>query len=260
MDYEAEARQELLIWQREMLRDPGLFNRAARHFQSKINSYVPERIHEMTTAVIKQMTRAVLTGSHYTTQAPPSSGTLAEREALVRNKIDIYRRTAAAEGGITGAGGFLLGLADFPLLITIKLKLLFEIAALYGYATEDYQERLYLLHIFQLAFSNDTQRRNVYLRIADWRNQQARLPASIHEFDWRTFQQEYRDYIDLAKLAQLLPIIGAPVGIVVNNRLVRRLGATAMNAYRMRWFEAADSRLLSNDGAQAPEPSNFPQA
>jgi len=59
----------------------------------------------------------------------------------------------------------------------------------------------------------------------------------MDEFDWRKFQQEYRDYIDLAKLAQLIPIIGAPVGVIVNHRLLKKLGVTAINAYRMRWFE-----------------------
>ena len=93
--------------------------------------------------------------------------------------------------------------------------------------------------MFQLAFSSDAHRRDVYLRIADWERQRELLPPSIDDFDWRTFQQQYRDYIDLAKLAQLVPVIGAPVGIVVNNRLVQRLGRTAMNAYRMRWFSAA---------------------
>jgi hypothetical protein len=58
----------------------------------------------------------------------------------------------------------------------------------------------------------------------------------MHQFDWRTFQQEYRDYIDLAKLAQFIPVIGAPVGAVVNYRLLDKLGRTAMNAYRMRWL------------------------
>ena len=72
------------------------------------------------------------------------------------------------------------------------------------------------------------------------RNQKSKdLPEDIHQFDWRNFQQEYRDYIDLAKMAQLIPIIGAPVGFVVNARLIRKLGLTAMNAYRMR--------LLKND-------------
>ena len=57
-------------------------------------------------------------------------------------------------GGITGAGGILLGLADFPLLIGIKMKLLYNITALYGHDVTDYKERVYLLYIFQLAFSS----------------------------------------------------------------------------------------------------------
>jgi hypothetical protein len=64
------------------------------------------------------------------------------------------------------------------------------------------------------------------------------LPDDIKQFDWRTFQQEYRDYLDIAKMAQLIPVIGAPVGLVVNYRLIKKLGVTAMNAYRMRWIDA----------------------
>jgi hypothetical protein len=57
----------------------------------------------------------------------------------------------------------------------------------------------------------------------------------MSEFDWRTFQLEYRDYIDIAKLLQLVPFIGAPVGAYVNHRLTEKLGKAAMNAYRLRW-------------------------
>ncbi len=39
---------------------------------------------------------------------------LIHREALVKDKIESYGKTGAAEGGITGAGGFLMSLADFP--------------------------------------------------------------------------------------------------------------------------------------------------
>jgi hypothetical protein len=112
--------------------------------------------------------------------------------------------------------------------------LLFEIASLYGLDINDYRERVYLLHIFELAFSSDEHRRKVYLKMTDWRSKAQALPDDIHAFDWRSFQQEYRDYIDLAKMAQLVPLIGAPVGVVVNYRLVKKLGTTAMNAYRMR--------------------------
>jgi hypothetical protein len=242
-NYEQQALADLRRWQEQMSARPGMWSQATRGLQRRINGLIPERVHETLTSVIKQMTRAVIAGSNFTAPPPLRDRTLSQREILVTEKIENYSRTAAIEGGLTGAGGFFLGLADFPLLLGIKLKLLFDIGALYGYSGEDYKERVYLLHAFQLAFSSDAHRLDVYRRMADWRVYSEQLPASLDEFDWRTFQQEYRDYIDLAKLAQLLPIVGAPVGVIVNNRLVRRLGRTATNAYRLRWF--ADSAKSS---------------
>jgi hypothetical protein len=114
--------------------------------------------------------------------------------------------------------------------------MLFDIAGLYGYDVNDYRERLYILYIFQLAFSSQDHRRNTYLQIANWEKHKHELPPDINQFEWRTFQQQYRDYIDLAKLAQLIPGIGAVVGVIVNYRLLKKLGLTAMNAYRIRKF------------------------
>ncbi|KAA6430820.1 EcsC family protein [Rufibacter glacialis] len=239
--YEERILLELQEWKLQMQKEPSLMNHLSRGMQQKLNSYIPEKVHQALTATIKQMIRAVLFGATHTTGKTLAPVTLEQKEATVLDRIAFYKKTAAAEGGITGAGGFLLGLADFPLLLGIKLKMLFDIAALYGHSVDDYRERLYLLHIFQLAFSGQQQRREVYGQIADWETKKDHLPQDIHEFDWRTFQQEYRDYIDLAKMAQLIPIIGAPVGAVVNYRLLQKLGTTAMNAYRMRWQE---TRLL----------------
>jgi EcsC family protein len=243
-DYERQARIELRRWQELMSAPPGMWSQATRGLQRRINGLIPERVHQTVTSVIKQMTRAVIAGSSFTAPAPLLDRTLSQREVLIAEKIENYSRTAAIEGGVTGAGGFFLGLADFPLLLSIKLKLLFDIGALYGFAGEDYKERVYLLHVFQLAFSSDAHRLDVYNRMLDWPAYREQLPASLGDFDWRTFQQEYRDYIDLAKLAQLLPIVGAPVGVIVNNRMVRRLGRTAINSYRMRWF--ADDSATAN--------------
>lgn len=241
--FEHQIFLELQAWQAEMLRAPGLFSRTTRRVQSKINGYVPDKVHTALTTLIKQMIEGVLTGSKYIGEKPLLGVTLEERETQVRRRIATSQRTASIEGGITGAGGILLGLADFPLLLTIKLKLLFDIASLYGHDAEDYKERLYILAIFQLAFSSDEHRRDVYLQIVDWDQRAAALPPSLSQFDWRALQQEYRDYIDLAKLAQLLPLIGAPVGYVVNKRLVNKLGRTAMNAYRMRALQAHTTAL-----------------
>jgi hypothetical protein len=237
MQYELKAGNELIKWQKKMQRKPSLINRMSKGVQKKINNLIPEKVHTAMTTTIKQMVKVVLFGSKITTEPPRTQGSLEVREAVVEEKIKFYRKAAAIEGGVTGAGGILMGLADFPLLLGIKLKMLFDIAAVYGFDVRDYKERVYLLYIFQLAFSSQEQRRKVYVQLEDWNKQVQSLPADINQFDWRTFQQEYRDYIDIAKMAQLVPLIGAPVGVVVNYQLIRKLGNTAMNAYRMRWLK-----------------------
>ena len=241
MSYEQIAYKEVITWQKEMIRNPSFFNRISKRMQTKINSYIPEKIHKVVTTAIKQMIRGVLFGARYTTKQPATIISLQETEEEIQKLITTYKRTASVEGGITGAGGILLGLAEFPILLGIKLKMLFDLATVYGFDVKDYKERLYILHIFQLAFSSHEHRRQVYEQMLGWDKQKEKLPDDIHQFDWRSFQQEYRDYIDLAKMAQLIPGIGAVVGIVVNYKLIKKLGQTAMNAYRMRLFK--DSKI-----------------
>lgn len=240
--YEDIAMSELRSWQDKMQKPPSLVNKLAIGLQHKVNKIIPERIHQAVTVAIKQMVRSILFGAGHTTKKPLEGATLQEREVMVQKRINFYKKVAATEGGVTGAGGFLMAMADFPVLLGIKMKLLFEIAALYGHDVKDYRERLYMLRIFQLAFSSQHQRNLVYAQIKNWEQQTHELPADIHAFDWRTFQLEYRDYLDLVKLAQMIPGIGAAVGLVVNYRLINQLGKTAINAYRMRWASSSSSQ------------------
>lgn len=232
--HEDKAREELIAWQKKMQRRPGLVDRISKKMQTKVNSWIPEKVHKAITDVIRQMVKGVLFGAEFTTGRQLDSSSLEVKETAIAERIKFYKNTAAVEGGITGAGGILLGIADFPLLLGIKIKLLFDIANLYGFDVRDYKERVFILHIFQLAFSSQQQTREVYKTMANWNEYAKKLPEDINQFDWRNFQQEYRDYIDLAKLAQLIPVIGAAVGVVVNYRLIKKLGVTAMNAYRQR--------------------------
>lgn len=238
--YQENIRIELEFWKREMMEKPSFLNKMTNNIQKKINSYIPEKVHTAITVTIKKMVQAVLYGSTYTTSMVPAVEiSILHREALVKQKIDNYCKTGAAEGGITGAGGFLMSMADFPVLIGIKMKMLFEIAALYGFDVKDYKERLYILYIFQLAFSSQHGRTKVFMHMENWDQKRHILPENSENFDWRTFQQEYRDYIDLAKMAQLLPVVGAAVGAVANYQLIKKLGKTAMQAYRMRIIDQA---------------------
>ena len=245
MIIDASITTELSHWQTRMRRKPNLVDHLSKEAQNRINRIIPEKVHSAITVIIKNMIRGVLFGAQYTVPKVTTYATLTEVEAAVDRRIEIYKNTAAAEGGITGAGGFLAAMADFPILLGIKLKLLFDIAAIYGFDVKDYKERLYILHIFGLAYSSQQYRRALFAKMEDWDAKKHQLPDDVHQFEWRSFQQEYRDYIDLAKLAQLIPGIGAVVGFVVNYRLIKKLGDTAKNAYRMRLLQmaAAEKKL-----------------
>ncbi|MDZ7648250.1 MAG: EcsC family protein [Cytophagales bacterium] len=243
--YEQDVLLELARWQKEMKQRPSFFNKLSKGMQTRVNKIIPEKVHQVFTTAIKQMVRGVLAGSGFINPKPLHDLKFLAREMAAREKIKVYRNTATAEGAITGAGGFLLGLADFPLWLTVKIKMLFEIAAVYGYDVNDFKERLYILHIFQLTFSSQKGRQQTYAIMEGWDEYSATLPTTMQEFDWRNFQQEYRDYIDLAKLLQLVPGIGAVVGAYVNHKLTEKLGEFAMMAYRMRVMNAPLKKLQS---------------
>ncbi|WP_255494184.1 EcsC family protein [Hufsiella ginkgonis] len=169
-------------WQQKMRRKPSLGDRISRGVQNKVNNLIPGKVHHAITVAIRKMVQLVLFGSKHLTARPAKVSSPELTEALVRSKIENYRHTAAAEGALTGAGGILWGLADFPLLLGIKLKLLFEIASLYGFDVKEYKERVYILYVFQLAFSSQERRNAIYKQyIAGWDAYAATLPENVDD-------------------------------------------------------------------------------
>ncbi|WP_342505001.1 EcsC family protein [Sporosarcina sp. FSL K6-2383] len=231
IDYIAKVEDELVFWKQKMTRRSGPIGRASKKAQGKVNGLIPEKVHNVITESIKNMVKATLVGSNLTTKKKQvTSLSLYERDELFKEKLTNFRKTAVIEGAGTGAGGIMLGLADFPLLLSIKMKFLFEAAAVYGFDTNEYEERLFILHIFHLAFSSEETRKETLPIIENW-EQQKHL---IADMDWQDFQQEYRDHIDLVKMFQLIPGFGAIVGAFANYNLLDQLGEVAMNSYRLR--------------------------
>jgi hypothetical protein len=236
---EASVRAEVAAWRAKVLKRPGLWDRATRGTQERINKVIPERVHAIVTAGVEAMTRGILFGSDLIQIRPRAEGSLAARELRARAMIRTYRTTASVEGGVAGAGGFVLAAADFPALMAIKVRMLGDVVGAYGWGGDTVRERLFVLHIFHLAFASAKRRPEALAELEGW-IAGVDQPQAVTDYDWRRFQIEYRDYIDLAKMAQLIPVVGAPIGAVVNWRLVDRLGETAMMACRMRWMAEAD--------------------
>ncbi|MDN3671188.1 EcsC family protein [Echinicola jeungdonensis] len=235
--YEEIAFNEMNAWLKKVKKNPSIINRMATGVQHKINDYIPEKVHQAITYAVEKMVKGVIFGSSYINATMPEKATFEMRESRIKEKIKFYQRTASVEGAVTGAGGILWGFVDFPAFFAIKMKLMFEIASLYGYDVKDLKERLFILYIFQLAFCSQKRRKELAGFMENWPQYSKTLPKEESEIDWRTFQIEYRDYMDLAKLAQLIPVIGAGVGAITNYRLADHLGKSAMQCYRIRYFD-----------------------
>jgi hypothetical protein len=142
-----------------------------------------------------------------------------------------------AEGAGTGAGGIMLSMVDFPALIAIKMKYLFELAHVYGYDTRQFSERVFVLKVFQMAFSGPEKRAELLHSINYWELEKTRWQSDsdyAKQMDWETFQMEYRDAIDFRKMLQMVPGIGAVAGAWANYSILGDLREIAANAYRLR--------------------------
>ncbi|WP_399209323.1 EcsC family protein [Sutcliffiella horikoshii] len=233
--YEEKVMDETRRWKMQVAKKSTMFQRFSKGAQNKVNAVIPEKVHTIITESIKKMVQGTLVGSNMTTKMNEGHVvmTLEEKEKWIEEKLNVYKKTAAVEGAGTGAGGILLGLADFPLLLSIKMKFLFEVAAIYGFNTKNYEERVFVLYIFQLAFSSDSRRKEVLRYIENWEEHK----EEAKELDWKAFQQEYRDHIDLIKMLQMIPGFGAVVGAYANYNFLDQLGTTAKNCYRLRMFK-----------------------
>ncbi|MGI8314509.1 EcsC family protein [Halobacillus mangrovi] len=231
MDYETKVKKEAERWSRSLEKRSSVLQRTSKRLQSSINQRIPDQIHSVVTESIRKMIEVSLTTSEYIRPVDVNSSlSFQVREQLVRERLDQYKKTAAFEGAGTGFGGFWLGAADFPLLLSIKMKFLFDAGQIYGLDVRKYEERVFLLHLFMLAFSSDEAKEKVRGKVLNWNH----LDLKQKNMDWKTLQIEYRDTLDFVKLFQLIPGFGAVVGYVANGRMMEHLGETTMNACRLR--------------------------
>jgi len=238
MNYEEKAREEIAAWEHQLFKPPGWLEKTSKRIGNRINNLLPPKVHDIITTTIKSIVRTALFGAEYTPRRPVQQTLnleLSDQEA--KRLFSLYQKIAVAEGAGTGAGGLLLNVVDFPALIAIKMKFLFELAHNYGYDTKHFSERVFILKVFQLTFSGPEQRAKLLNSIKSW-DSEKKLWSSDTEYyknmNWETFQKEYRDAIDFRKLLQMVPGIGAVAGAWANYTILEELGQTATNAYRLR--------------------------
>jgi uncharacterized protein (DUF697 family) len=235
--YQKIIRRELYEWEREMTKESSLSKRLSKAIQTGIHSLTPKKVENIITASYKTAINTVISGSCWLTKTSihvhPS---LAESDGMVRRVYQTYYKIAVAQGIGFGLGGFFINLADLPALMTTQVKFLFDCCKLYGFNPDKESERLFIIYVFQLAYSSNERRAKILHMIRDWD-----FYAKDLEPDWEKLQLEYRDYMDIAKILQLLPVVGAVAGAAANHNLMGTLKKTAMNAYRLRILNSEKS-------------------
>ncbi|WP_139997452.1 EcsC family protein [Paenibacillus paridis] len=238
MNYEQKVYDEIVDWEHSFFKPPGWLERTSKSIGKRINDLIPPKMHDVITTTIKSIVLTALFGSEYTPKRPVQqtlSLEIADQEA--KRLFSLYQKIATAEGAGTGAGGIVLNIVDFPALIAIKMKFLFELAHVYGFDTKHFSERVFILKVFQMAFSGPKQRAALLNVIKQWDTEKEQWASNTEyskSMDWETFQKEYRDAIDFRKMLQMVPGIGAVAGAWANYTILEELRESAMNAYRLR--------------------------
>ena len=150
--YEEKVIKELEQWKATFMKDSSMMTRFSKKVQTKVQQLIPAKVQKVLTETIRMMVQTISAGSNFIKpKLKETNWSLQRRDDEVRKKW-MSIKIAAAEGAGTGAGGILLGLADFPLLLGIKIKFLFDAATLYGFDTSDKEERLLSFTFSNLPF------------------------------------------------------------------------------------------------------------
>jgi hypothetical protein len=237
--YEKMALKRVKHFESELYR-PSQFQNWTKGIQQKMDDIIPRKVHQSIAYALEKGIKGFLRGLnliHWDRFSKHLNKDLSlhdlseEAEKIVRK----YKRIATLEGAGTGFGGILASTIDFPALLSIKLKLLQELAILYGYRLENFEERVFILKIFQLQFSGKASRQKLWKEVKNWELQQEYNEwESWEEFNWEEFYMEYKQSIEIKKLFQIIPGFGAIVGAWANYSFLDDLGETAILCYQLR--------------------------
>jgi hypothetical protein len=238
MDYKRKIQREIADWEHKMFKPPGWLEKTSKTIGSRINHLIPPKVHSIMTTTIRSIVRTALFGAEYTpSRKVEHTLELEAADQEAKELFALYQKIAVAEGAGTGAGGIMLSMVDFPALIAIKMKFLFVLAHVYGYDTKHFSERVFILKVFQMAFSGPENRAKLLHSIKPWHMEKEQWLSDAdyaQHMDWETFQIEYRDAMDFRKMLQMVPGIGAIAGAWANYTILDELHEFAMNAYRLR--------------------------
>lgn len=261
--YWATAEREIQAWES---RKPGYLARAGDAVlwvpQKLLGLLIPRSAQEAVAKAIEGALRGTndLAGKSFLndhiqfrvdTLRDQHGDALKARDHAAREYWSWHVGYAFVEGGLTGAPGLPGLVADIPLLFSIVMRLINQVAACYGYDPADPLEKDYALHVLRTGGSSDIKAKmeflvalkqveQVLLKVT-WK----RMNASLAQRELsrlsalaaiRAFARSLGIQVTKRKSLQAVPVVGAVVGASFNATFVNDVGRAAYMSYRRRWM------------------------
>src|SRR3546814_4642051 len=103
--YEEQATRQVRNWEAEMQAHPSFSGKVSKNLQDRINRAIPEKVHNVITTSIREMTRGVFYGAGFLNLSPLEMASLRVREHRVRGRIRFTRIDGRAQAAVPGPGG-----------------------------------------------------------------------------------------------------------------------------------------------------------
>jgi hypothetical protein len=237
-DYEARIVEEIATWKGERM---GLYGRVTgkvtRPFAWVLRHMVPE------IAARKAIEAAYATSDWLASPAEVlKKGGVGNLEDLQHKSLELSDRladgiglgsqsVAAVDGALTGAGGFLLAVADVGALAVVALRAIHRVGHCYGYPLDRSQDRAYVLGILMVAGIKSPAERIELLG----KLQQVENWVLAETVEALALESLSKQFIKLASL-EAVPGVGAVFGSAANVVFVRQVLRTARHIFQERWL------------------------
>ncbi|WP_342536947.1 EcsC family protein [Sporosarcina sp. FSL K6-3508] len=217
-----------------------------------IDKWTPDFIQRKIGILLDELGQYIQTGGSYLSSVSKISSyypnldvsTLANVEKLPVSTMDVAvekitgnrKKLATLQGAGTGIGGVFTLSIDIPLLLSLQLKTLQDIAICYGYDPNIKEERLFVVKCMQYVSADIVGKQAILTQLSQFDSPDDALKREIlSELQgWREVFFSYRDQLGWKKFFQMIPIAGLVFGAFINRSAVNDIAEAGKMLYRKR--------------------------
>jgi len=158
-----------------------------------------------------------------------------EMKTAVEKIADSRKKWATLQGASTGVGGIFTLSIDIPVLLSMQLKILQDIAICYGFNPNDKQERIFIIKCLQFVSADIVGKEAILKQLAEFDENKEVQREIISEMQgWREVLFAYRDSFGWKKLFQMVPVFGIIFGAFSNRSSIEAIAEAGDMLYRKR--------------------------